>query len=82
MSVQEKKSQLIMLVEHTENEPGLDLLLEQAAYILSSPQRDILDDLTPTQLAGLERARQEGRAGKYTTLADFKKEVSQWLKSA
>lgn len=82
MSVQEKKSQLIQLVEHTNNEHIVEHLLQQARDLISDqPGGDILDDLTPDQLAGLEQARQEGRDGKYTTLADFKREVSQWLKS-
>lgn len=77
------KVQICQLVEHTDNELVLEQILQQARELISDqPEGDILDDLTPEQLAGLELARQEGRKGKYTTLADFKREVGQWLKSA
>ena len=77
------KVQICQLVEHTDNELVLEQILQQARELISDqPEGDILDDLTPEQLAGLELARQEGREGKYTTLADFKREVGQWLKSA
>lgn len=77
------KVQICQLVEHTDNELVLEQILQQARELISDqPEGDILDDLTPEQLAGLELSRQEGREGKYTTLADFKREVGQWLKSA
>ena len=83
MSVQEMKVQICQLVEHTDNELALEQILQQARELISDqPEGDILNDLTPEQLAGLELSRQEGREGKYTTLVDFKREVGQWLKSA
>jgi hypothetical protein len=84
MSVQEMKIQIYQLVDHTDDESALEQLLQQAKNILadqSETERDILDDLTPEQLAGLERARQEGHEGKYTKIAEFKQEVSQWLRN-
>lgn len=78
------KIQIYQLVEHTDDESALEQLLQQAKNILADQpetERDILDDLTPEQLAGLERARQEGREGKYTKIAEFKQEVSQWLRN-
>ena len=77
------KVQICQLVEYADNELVLEQILQQARELISDqPEGDILDDLTPEQLAGLELSRQEGREGKYTTLADFKREVGQWLKSA
>ena len=78
MSILEYKQRLHELIDSEEDES----LLEEVHRILSIKQteRDILDDLTPEQLAGLEKARKDGREGRYIPLADFKKEVNQWLK--
>ena len=79
------KVQIYQLVEHTDNEFAVEQILQQAKSILANqtePERDILDDLTTEQRAGLEQVRKEGSAGQYTSLNAFKQEVTQWLKSA
>ncbi len=78
MSILEYKQRLHELVESATDEA----LLEEAYRILSLKDtgNDKSDELSPDQLAGLEKARQEGRAGNFTSLSTFKQEVEEWLK--
>ena len=76
MSIQEMKSRIHQLVEEIDDET----LLEEVNRILAgSTDRDILDDLTDEQLAGIEQAREEVRQGKGMPLADHKRKIEQWL---
>lgn len=77
MSIQELKSHIHQMVEEVEDET----LLEAVNRILAtgSTDRDILDDLTDEQLAGIEKAREEVRQGKGMPLADHKRKIEQWL---
>lgn len=82
MSIQEMKSRIHRLVDEIKDET----LLEEINRILSgSADKDILDDLTDKQLAGLEEARKQAQEGKGMPLSDFKRKVeSKWpqLKSS
>jgi hypothetical protein len=76
MSIQEVKSKIHHLVDEEQDE----LILAEISRMLSGEtRRDILDDLTDEQLAGLEKAREEVREGKGMPLADFKRKMeSKW----
>ena len=70
------KSKIHHLVDEVKDES----ILEEVSRILSGePAYDIVDDLTDEQLAGLEKARQEIREGKYVTLAEHKQKIELWL---
>ena len=70
------KSRIHQLVDEVEDET----LLEEVNRILArNADRDILDDLTDEQLAGIEQAREEVRQGKGMPLAEHKRKIEQWL---
>lgn len=77
MNVQEYKQRLHELIERSEDET----LLEEAYRILSiqQPEKDILDELTPAQLAELEKAIDEAQQGKGTPHTEVKKRLDQWI---
>ena len=80
MSVREMKVQICQLVEHTDNELALEQILQQARELISDqPEGDILDDLTPEQFAGLERALEQHRIGKTISHDVMKTRINQWL---
>ena len=56
------ESQIQDIVWHND-EVVLEKLLAAANDILGSPPRDILDDLSPTELASLDTARERIRRG-------------------
>ena len=72
MSIQEMKSKIHHLVDEEQDE----LILAEVSMMLSGEaRRDILDDLTDEQLAGLEKAHEEVREGKGMPLAEFKRKM-------
>lgn len=76
MSIQEMKSKIHHLVDEEQDE----LILAEVSMMLSGEaRRDILDDLTDEQLAGVEKAREEVRNGNYVTLAEHKQKIEKWL---
>lgn len=80
MSVQEMKTQIYQLVDQAEDESALAVVLQQAKDVLANqPERDILDDLTPVQFAGLERALEQHRIGKTISHDVMKTRINQWL---
>lgn len=57
-----------------------ETVLAEVSRILSAEsETDILDELTDEQLAGIEKARAEVRAGKHNTLDEHKQKTAQWL---
>ncbi len=68
------KSKIHHLVDEIEDET----ILAEVSRILSR-EYDILDDLTDEQVAGLEKAREDVRNGKYSTMAEHKQKIEQWL---
>ncbi len=75
MSVQEYKRRLHEVIEETDDEAILRRMLDVTNPVAND--RDILDDLSPAQLAGLMEAREQGRQGNYITLDEFKKRMEQ-----
>lgn len=67
MSIQEMKRKIHHLVDNIDDEG----MLAEVSRILSG-ESDILDELTDEQIAGLQKAREEVRAGKGMSLAEFK----------
>ncbi|GAB3690068.1 hypothetical protein GCM10027592_07090 [Spirosoma flavus] len=72
MSIQELKSKIHLQIDEQLNEA---ILVEVSRILSSDISRDILDDLTDEQLAGLEKAREEVRQGKGMSLDDFKRKM-------
>ena len=66
------KSKIHHLVDKVEDE----VLLAEVSRILAR-ETDILDDLTDEQVASLEKARADVRAGKGMSLAEFKYKMEQ-----
>lgn len=76
MSIQEMKTRIHQLVDEIKDET---LLEEINQLLLGSADKDILNDLTHEQLAGLEEARREAQQGKGMPLTDFKHKMeSKW----
>ena len=72
MSIQEMKSKIHHLVDEVEDET----ILTEVSRILAG-EHDILDYLTDEQVAGLEKAREEVRAGKGMPLVEFKRKMEE-----
>ena len=70
MSIQEMKSKIHHLVDEAEDET----ILAEVSRILAR-EYGTLDDLTDEQVAGLEKAREEVRAGKGISLAEHKQNI-------
>ncbi len=75
MSVEEYKQRLHEVIDGADDESALRTLLDTANRVLGS--RDILDDLTEEQLAGLMEANKQVEAGNYITLDEFKRRFEQ-----
>lgn len=72
------KEKIYKLLEEIEDEESLKRLMEDAAFYAS--KKDILDDLTPSQVAELDAAIAEADKGETIAWADFKNEMSEWRK--
>jgi hypothetical protein len=78
MSVADIKAHIHELVDRSDDEQ----LLKDVEQLLAQPaEPDILDELTPTQLAGLKRAREQARTGDYISLEEHKAHLRQWLQA-
>jgi hypothetical protein len=76
MSVTDIKAHIHELVDRSEDEQ----LLKDVEQLLAQPaEPDILDELTPTQLAGLRRAQEQIKAGNYISLEEHKAHIRKWL---
>jgi hypothetical protein len=78
MSVADIKAHIHELVDRSDDEQ----LLKDVEQRLTQPaEPDILDELTPAQLAGLMQAREDVKAGNYITLQQHKEHLDQWVRS-
>ena len=74
---QELKEKLHQLIDELDNEAALNILHEEAVAYIS--QKDIVDDLTPVQLAELEEAIAEADRGEgLIEWSEFKQQMKQW----
>lgn len=79
------KKEIHKLIDEINDEDTLNILKEEiTAYSTTSP-KDILDELTPSQLKDLEDSIAKADRGDMLTLDEFKKSMNEWrtkLKSA
>ena len=72
------KSTLYSQIEKMDNEVALQML-QEAVTSYSSPQNDILDELTPEQFQRLQDSIKQADAGKPFTNEEVKQKVKEWL---
>ena len=75
MNVADIKSKLHHLIDVAEDETAL----EAALQVLENPQPDVLDDLSPADLAKLDLALEQARRGEGILWSDYKKKLDLWL---
>ena len=79
MTIELIKSQIHDMVWDSDDEVALEKLLAAANDILGNPPRDILDDLSPVQLSGLQEALQQAERGEGIPHAVVQERIAQWL---
>lgn len=78
MSVQEYKQRLHEVIDGADDEAALRELLDTANWVLGG--RDILDDLTPEQLARIDSSMEQIKQGSIVPSSQVKEEAMQWLR--
>jgi hypothetical protein len=70
------KAQIYQVLEAIEDESVLNQVKEEVSFYTS--QKDILDNLSTTQVKDLDNAIEEADHKETITWADFKKEMNEW----
>jgi len=70
------KSQIYQMLEAIEDESVLNQVKEEVSFYTS--QKDIVDNLSTTQLNDLDNAIEEADRKETITWEDFKKEMNEW----
>jgi predicted transcriptional regulator len=79
MAKSEIKKQLHAYIDMIEDESQLEMLHDAAETYLTKNQPDVLDSLTPEQLARLQQSIKDADEGKLTSHEDVLKISKQWL---
>ena len=79
MAKSEIKRQLHAYIDMIEDESQLEILHDAAEVYVTKNQPDILDSLTPEQLARLQQSIKNADDGKLTPHEDVIKIAKQWL---
>ena len=72
------KAEIFQMIDSIEDTTILDMIKQDVAYYKN--ERDIIDDLTPEQLKGLEEAMGEVDRGETISWDEFKREMNEWKK--
>jgi len=72
------KSKIVRMLESIEDEKVLNQVMEDVAFYAT--KKDIVDELSPGQLAELDKAIEEADKKEIIPWGDFKKEMNEWRK--
>lgn len=75
---QEVKSKIYELLNSIQDESTLMQVMEDVTFYAS--KKDILENLTPTQLTELDEAIKEADSNETISWNDFKKDLDEWRK--
>ena len=75
---QEVKSKIYELLNSIQDESTLRQVMEDFTFYAS--KKDILENLTPTQLTELDEAIKEANSNETISWNDFKKDLDEWRK--
>jgi gas vesicle protein len=76
--IEELKSLIYSKIDKLNNEAALHLL-EEAVTAYTSPQKDVLDDLTEKQKERLKKSVEQAKEGKTISNEEVKIKARKWL---
>ena len=78
MDKKKLKEELHQYIDNLEDETALNMLHEAAVEYEKTDRKDILDEITPEQLARLQESVKQAREGKTFTHEEALKRIEAW----
>lgn len=78
-SIKQLKAGLVQKIEQIQDETVLQMMQEAVEAYSTVNRKDILDELTPEQLARLRKSVQQAEEGQTSPHEDIKAKAGKWL---